>query len=126
MTADQGDQHPAIETTAGAVRGSHRGGSAVVLGIPHAEPPAGDRRSLALEPRAPWSGVRDALEHGPTPQRRALAEVTAIPEPSVPGDDVLPLDVFTPSTPSIADVLDGPSDVRSGTYGSARVLATDS
>jgi para-nitrobenzyl esterase len=98
MTADAAAGHPVIETTAGAVRGFHRDGSAVFLGIPYAEPPFGDRRFLAPEPRAPWSGVLDALEYGPTPQRRALAEVTAIPEPSIPGEDVLSLNVFTPRT----------------------------
>ncbi len=98
MTADAAAGHPVIDTTAGAVRGFHRAGSAVFLGIPYAEPPFGDRRFGAPEPRAPWSGVRDALEYGPTPQRRALAEVTAIPEPSIPGEDVLSLNVFTPAT----------------------------
>jgi para-nitrobenzyl esterase len=85
-----------VETRAGAVRGRWRPGSAAFLGIPYAEPPFGDRRFLAPEPRAPWSGVRDALEHAATPQRRALAEVTTIPEPSIPGEDILTVDVFTP------------------------------
>jgi para-nitrobenzyl esterase len=47
-------------------------------------------------PAQSWSGVRDALRYGPTPQRKALAEVTTIPEPSIPGDDILNLNVFTP------------------------------
>ena len=41
-------------------------------------------------------GVRDALRYGPTPQRKALAEITTIPEPSIPGQDILNLNVFTP------------------------------
>jgi para-nitrobenzyl esterase len=44
----------------------------------------------------PWTEVRDALAYAPTPQRKALAEVTAIPEPSIPGEDVLTVNVFTP------------------------------
>ncbi|WP_210479225.1 carboxylesterase/lipase family protein [Naasia sp. SYSU D00948] len=97
MTTDAGAQYPIVETTAGAVRGFRRGDSDVFLGIPYAEVPFGERRFLAPEPRARWSGVRDALEYGPTPQRKALAEVTAIPEPSIPGEDILSVNVFTPS-----------------------------
>jgi para-nitrobenzyl esterase len=108
MSVHATDQHPVVETTAGAVRGFLRSGSAVFLGIPYAEPPFGERRFAAPEPRAPWSGVRDALEYGPTPQRRALAEVTAIPEPSIPGEDVLSVNVFTPS----------PAPVEPGSAGS--------
>lgn len=84
-------------TTTGAVRGFRRGGSALFLGIPYAEVPFGERRFLAPEPRAHWTGVRDALAYGPTPQRRALWEVTAIPEPTIPGGDILSVNVFTPS-----------------------------
>ena len=47
-------------------------------------------------PVRPWVGIRDALRYGPTPQRKALAEITTIPEPSIPGDDILNLNVFTP------------------------------
>ena len=85
-----------VRTTAGLVRGRSRGNSLAFLGIPYAEPPYGARRFRAPEPREPWSGVLDCLAYGPTPQRRALMEVTAIPEPSIPGDDVLTLNVFTP------------------------------
>jgi para-nitrobenzyl esterase len=85
-----------VETPAGAVRGFWRAGSAAFLGIPFAEPPFGERRFQAPVPRAPWSGVRDALAYAPTPQRKALAEITTIPEPSIPGDDILTLNVFTP------------------------------
>jgi len=89
-------EHVVVETPSGAVRGLWRDGSAAFLGIPFAEPPFGDLRFLEPEPRKPWTGVRDALEYAPTPQRRALMEVTTIPEPSIPGDDVLTVNVFTP------------------------------
>ncbi len=85
-----------VETRTGAVRGFWRTQSAAFLGIPFAEPPSGDLRFLAPVPVRPWSGVRDALRYGPTPQRKALAEITTIPEPSIPGDDILNLNVFTP------------------------------
>jgi para-nitrobenzyl esterase len=89
-------EHVVVETTRGAVRGAWREGSAAFLGIPFAEPPFGDLRFQAPVRRAPWAGVRDALEYAPTPQRQALMEVTSIPEPSIPGEDVLAVNVFTP------------------------------
>ena len=87
---------PVVTTSTGSVRGTWRGGSAAFLGIPFAAPPVGELRFAA--PAAPdrWAGVRDATAHGPTPQRRPLAPVTTIPEPSIPGDDILTVDVFTP------------------------------
>ena len=89
-----------VHTAEGAVRGAWRpelGRSAAFLGIPFAEPPVGELRFAAPVPRAPWDGVRDATAYGPTAQRRAFGEVTAIPEPSIPGDDVLSVNVFTPA-----------------------------
>ena len=68
-----------VETQAGAVRGLWRTHSAAFLGIPFAEPPFGDLRFQAPAGRAPWTGVRDALAYAPTPQRKALAEITTIP-----------------------------------------------
>ncbi len=88
---------PIVETTAGAVRGIWRDASAAFLGIPFAEPPVGELRFAAPRPHAAWDGVRDATEYGATPQRSALAEVTLIPEPSIPGDSTLNVNVFTPS-----------------------------
>ena len=89
-------EHVVAETKTGAVRGFWRIQSAAFLGIPFAEQPYGDLRFLAPVPVRPWSGVRDALRYAPTPQRKALAEITTIPEPSIPGDDILNLNVFTP------------------------------
>ncbi|MFC9917439.1 carboxylesterase/lipase family protein [Agromyces binzhouensis] len=110
------DPAPTVEvrTRAGAVRGrwrgdpGTRGASAAFLGIPFAEPPVGGLRFAAPEPARAWEGVRDALEHGPTPQRGDPG-VTIIPEPSVPGEATLNVDVFTPS-PSEAAAADGPTD----------------
>lgn len=93
-----------VETQAGRVRGSWRPTtgeganerSAAFLGIPFAEPPVGELRFAAPVPKAPWAGVRDALEFGTTAQRGDPG-VTLIPEPSVPGDSTLNVNVFTPS-----------------------------
>lgn len=96
---------PVIRTDAGAVRGlwrEHRsaGGAtsraAIFLGIPYAAPPVGERRFLAPARRAAWDGERPAVLHGATPQRRSPWADAFVPEPSIPGDDVLTLDVGTP------------------------------
>jgi len=88
------------DTVTGRVRGLWRGepgdgGSAAFLGIPFAQPPVGDLRFAAPMPAEPWQGVRDALEFGATAQRGDPG-VTLIPEPSVPGESTLNVNVFTP------------------------------
>ncbi len=89
---------PIISTTAGAVRGVRRAdGTVAFLGIPYAEPPFGAERFRAPRARKPWEGIRDATAYASTPQRRALAEITTIPEPSIPGEDILNLNVFAPA-----------------------------
>lgn len=97
MTTDSSPQQPIVQTTAGTVRGMRRaGGSVAFLGIPFAEPPVGARRFQAPERKTPWAGVLDATAYGATPQRKAMAEITTIPEPSIPGDSTLNVNVFTP------------------------------
>ena len=97
-----------VDTLAGRVRGAWRerpadagaGGaperSAAFLGIPFAEPPVGELCFMAPVPKRPWPGVLDALEFGATAQRGDPG-VTLIPEPSVPGESTLNVNVFTPS-----------------------------
>ncbi|MFF8607012.1 carboxylesterase/lipase family protein [Streptomyces sp. NPDC015346] len=88
-----------VATTRGPVRGERReDGSVRFLGIPYGRPPVGALRFAAPVPPEPWSEPLDATAYGPTAQRRPFAEVTTIPEPSVPGDGVLNLNVFTPAT----------------------------
>ena len=95
---------PTVTYAHGAVRGVWRdtgpGGpydrSAAFLGLPFAEPPVGPNRFGAPVPVAAWEGVRDATAYGPTAQRRSFGAVTAIPEPSIPGDAILNVNVFSP------------------------------
>jgi para-nitrobenzyl esterase len=88
---------PVVQTESGPVRGLWRPSSAAFLGIPFAEAPVGELRFAAPVPAKPWTGVRDALRYGPTPQRRPFAETTTIPEPSIPGSQTLNVNVFTPA-----------------------------
>jgi para-nitrobenzyl esterase len=93
---------PVVAIGAGAVRGVWRGApgsaraSAAFLGIPFAKPPVGDLRFAAPVPPEPWTGVRDAVEYGPTAQRGDPGD-TLIPEPSIPGEGTLNVNVFTPA-----------------------------
>ena len=63
------DETPIVELVNGAIRGKleslPQGKSAhQFLGIPYAEPPVGELRFAAPEPRRPWKGVRDASKFG--------------------------------------------------------------
>lgn len=91
-----------IDTPSGQVRGAVQvpvGSSAHVAtfkGIPFAKAPVGSLLFQAPEPVDPWTGVLDALDFGPTAQRGDPG-VTLIPEPSIPGDSTLNVNVVTPA-----------------------------
>jgi para-nitrobenzyl esterase len=88
---------PIVTIAPGRVRGFWRGGSAAFLGIPFAQPPVGELRFAAPVPPEPWEGVRDALVYGATAKREKPGEKTLIPEPAVPGEATLNVNVFTPA-----------------------------
>jgi para-nitrobenzyl esterase len=87
-----------VETAAGVVAGlapADAGGVNAFLGIPYAEPPLGPHRLGPPAPVAPWDGARPCVEYGasaPQPDQG----FTIIPEPIVPGDNCLNLNVFSP------------------------------
>jgi len=84
--------YPQVNTVHGPVCGECRAdGSLRFLGIPYARPPVGELRFAA--PVQP-----DATAYGPTAQRRRITEGATVPEPTIPGDGVLNLNVFTPDT----------------------------
>lgn len=101
MTDTTLDTHVEVDTAAGRVRGAWRPTvgsdvrSAAFLGIPFAEAPVGDLRFAAPVKKAPWGGTRDALDFAATAQRGDPG-VTLIPEPSIPGESTLNVNVFTP------------------------------
>ncbi|WP_040813249.1 carboxylesterase/lipase family protein [Nocardia concava] len=91
-----------VGTAYGPVRGERRETGVAFLGIPFAQPPVGDLRFAAPKPPIPWVETLDCTKYGPTAQVKQLAEVTAIPEPSIPGDNILTVNVFTPKADKTA------------------------
>ncbi|WND39818.1 carboxylesterase family protein [Streptomyces sp. BB1-1-1] len=85
-----------LRTPHGPVRGARHATGARFLGIPYARPPVGELRFASPVPPDPWTDVLDATSYGPTAQRRPFADVTTIPEPTIPGAATLNLNVFTP------------------------------
>ncbi|ROQ76620.1 para-nitrobenzyl esterase [Streptomyces sp. CEV 2-1] len=96
MPHDSATPHVTVRTPHGPVRGERHATGVKFLGIPYAQPPVGALRFAAPVPPEPWTEVLDATSYGPTAQRRQFAEVTTIPEPSIPGASTLNLNVFTP------------------------------
>jgi para-nitrobenzyl esterase len=88
------DNSITVATTNGELRGRNRDGSTVFYAIPYAEAPIGPLAFEAPVRRAAWKGVRDATMPGATAQVRGFDGT--IPEPSVAGDDILTVNVFTP------------------------------
>ncbi|BBY29617.1 carboxylesterase/lipase family protein [Mycolicibacterium sediminis] len=80
----------------GALRGTVEGGVGVWRGIPYAEQPLGSRRFAApAEPR-PWSGVRDAIEHGPLPPQGRSFVGGGRDDPKIRDEACLTLTVWSP------------------------------
>ena len=99
---------PVCVTRQGAVRGETTpGGVAVFRGIPYAAPPFGPHRFMAPQPVPAWDGVRDATAFGPTAPKAPYAPPfdVLLQETSVPGEDCLNLNVWTPDPTGRAPVM---------------------
>ncbi len=89
---------PDVHVAQGFLRGTIDHGVPAYLGVPYAAPPFGKRRMQPPEPAESWDGTRDATAYGPTvpkgdypPQYQPF-----LPEPVIPGEDCLNLNVWTP------------------------------
>ena len=82
-------------SSVGKMTGLEAHGVAVFRGIPYAEAPTGPLRFAAPERRAHFAEPFDATSWGATPLRKSPG--FDIPEPVVPGDDILNLNVFAPA-----------------------------
>lgn len=98
MSAASG--RPRVTTAYGVVEGRREaGGTSAFRGIPYAAPPAGVLRFAAPAPPQPWDGVRDAGAYGPTAPKVPYSDTYSalLPDPEIPGDDCLNLNVWTPA-----------------------------
>ncbi|MCT7659657.1 carboxylesterase/lipase family protein [Mycobacterium deserti] len=92
-------------TGLGTLRGTRDGGVGVWRGVPYAEQPVGERRFLAPAPAQPWSGVRDALEHGPLPPQSKSFVGGGRDDPKVRDEACLTLTVWSPDTSASLPVM---------------------
>jgi para-nitrobenzyl esterase len=91
-----------VRTATGLVSGMYENGTYAFLGIPYADAPFGSRRLRPPAPALAWTGVRPCLLFGPTvpknPYRSPFDRL--LPEPAIPGEDCLNLNVWTPDVGS--------------------------
>jgi para-nitrobenzyl esterase len=90
---------PVVTIGQGQLRGAAKDEVLSFKGIPYAAAPFGDNRFAAPQPPQEWDGVRDALEYGPTSPMGPYPEPMEqlLPEPRIPGEECLNLNVWTPS-----------------------------
>jgi para-nitrobenzyl esterase len=98
---------PIASTTAGQVRGLCSAGVARYLGVPYAAAPFGRWRFYRPQPVPSWSGIRPATAYGPTAPKAQYAPAARalFPDPTIPGDDCLNLNVWTPENAASAPVM---------------------
>jgi para-nitrobenzyl esterase len=91
-----------VRTQQGVVRGRMDEGVATFKGIPYAAPPFGANRFRPPQSAERWDGVREAFNYGPTvPKPPYFPPFDAIlPEPAIPGEDCLNLNIWTPGVGS--------------------------
>ncbi|BDX32730.1 carboxylic ester hydrolase [Mycobacterium antarcticum] len=92
-------------TAQGVLRGAVEGGVNVWRGIAYAEQPLGERRFRAPAPPVPWSGIRDAVEHGPLPPQGRSFVGGGRDDPKIRDEACLTLTVWTPDPRACLPVM---------------------
>jgi para-nitrobenzyl esterase len=92
-------------TSAGDLRGGIEGGVAVWRGVPYAEQPVGPRRFVRPAPLRPWTGVRDAVVHGPLPPQGRSFIGGGRDDPKVRDEACLTVTVWSPEPAASLPVM---------------------
>ncbi|GAS98457.1 carboxylesterase, type B [Mycolicibacterium canariasense] len=97
---------PTIVTTShGRLRGDTESGVGVWRGVAYAEQPLGDLRFRGPQPLRPWSGVRDALEHGPLPPQGRSFVGGGRDDPKMRDEACLTVTVWSPDVSGSLPVM---------------------
>jgi para-nitrobenzyl esterase len=94
-----------VQTQAGLLRGTTEGGVNVWRGVAYAEQPLDGRRFLAPAPLEPWSGVRDAVEHGPLPPQGRSFVGGGRDDPKIRDEACLTVAVWSPDVTAALPVM---------------------
>ena len=90
------DPPTVVHTSLGALRGTTEGGVSVWRGVSYAERASRPAPVPAPEPLAPWSGIRDALEHGPVPPQGRSFVGGGRDDPKIRDEACLTVTVWSP------------------------------
>lgn len=99
------DVHTVAHTTLGRLRGTTEDEVGVWRGVPYARQPVGDLRFAAPAPPEPWTGVRDALEHGPIPPQGKTFVGGGRDDPKHRDEACLTVTVWSPDTAAALPVM---------------------
>lgn len=94
-----------VETSQGRLRGTVEGGVGVWRGVAYARQPVGVRRFVAPQPVPPWSGVIDAVEHGPLPPQGRSFVGGGRDDPKIRDEACLTVTVWSPDTKAALPVM---------------------
>lgn len=87
-----------VETAQGALRGALTStGLRAFRAIPYAAPPVGNLRFRAPQPPLRWTGVRNAMHHGPVAPQRISQYYSGAGPDTDQSEDCLTLSVLTPA-----------------------------
>jgi para-nitrobenzyl esterase len=99
------EESTVVQTASGLIRGTTEGGVNVWRGVAYAEQPVQDRRFLAPAPVESWTGVRDAIEHGPLPPQGRSFVGGGRDDPKVRDEACLTVTVWSPDVTAALPVM---------------------